>query len=156
MSRSLIYRAFLSMTLLVASNLIFAGGKKPPPIKAGGKTGMIRGNVIEEWQRGISKGAQVVLFRGAFHDSSFVCSTFPDSLGKFDFDSLLAGLYSVAITGSKIDGNYVPDVRVAPDSASIVTLLVEPIGILKIPESFGKAWDGQMVPINQPDSVRKK
>ena len=156
MSRRLIRGFFLSITLLVASNLTFAGGKKPPLMKTGGKTGMIRGNVIEVGQRGISKGAQVVLFRGSFHDSSFVRSTSPDSLGKFEFDRLHPGMYSVAIAGSKIDGNGVPDVRVAPDSVSIVTLLVEPIGILKIPESFGRAWDGQLVPINQPDSVRRK
>jgi hypothetical protein len=155
MSRWLFVGIFWVAVLLLISDITSASGKRPPVTKPGGKTGMIQGTVIEIGDRGLSKGAQVVLFRGFFHDTSIVASTSPDTLGEFRFSNLNPGLYNLAITGPTMEGDGVADVRVACDSASIVTLVVEPYNPM-IPDEIPKGWGGQIVPIKDLDSDKRE
>ena len=137
------------------SGTVPAIGKRPALKEISEKTGMIVGTVIGLQSKGICKDAQVFLLQGPFHERSLVASISPDSLGMFKFGEIKPGKYDVVISCSATAGDEVTRVRVASDSASIVTLVVEPNGSM-IPEKWPKGWGGQIVPIKDLDSNKEK
>lgn len=146
---------FFILFLLLTTNVACASGMKSASVESSQKSGIIIGTVIPT-EKNLLREVYIYLFKGSFDDTSkFVSHTSPDSTARFEFKSLSPGLYNVGISGMKIEGDAVFDVRVASDSASIVTFRVEPRDFWNIePFPSHKVWKEIIVPIIE--SIPKK
>ena len=121
------------------------------------KLGKISGTAIDESNHRRIEGVTAYLFYPSlvYPSEEPLAIAVCDSTGKFSFRKVKPGYYDLVFTSLKYGGGYVHNVRVAPDSISLVTVFLETFGV-RAPESFGHGdWNGRIIPLND-DSLKIK